>query len=152
MRVASRWRFRRRVAGILLNLCKANAGLHWHPIRRVARATRAAAVWVGRARAHIVHGLEPRESAPARIAKALLEEEGVLETVTALVWRVVKLLVTLARKWPWAHTVTAVAAYSAASRTRVSEPGDAPAPLAGLLEYIPTFSITVKGGLAQEWL
>ena len=52
--------------------------------------------------------------------KALLEEEGVLETAIALVWRAVKLLVLLARKWPWAHTVTAVAAYSAASRSQTT--------------------------------
>ena len=141
MRVAERWRFRRRAAGILLNLCKANAGLHWHPTRRGAeRAARTAAVLIGRARARVVHGLKPRDSVPARVVKALLEEEGVLETAIALVWRAVKLLVTLARKWPWAHTVTAVAAYSAASRTQARGPGGTPAPLAGLLEYVPTFA------------
>ena len=139
VRVANRWRFRRRAAGILLNLCKANAGLHWHPVRNVAsRATRTARIALRRARARIVHGLKPRDSAPARIAKALLEEEGVLETVTALVWRAAKLLVLLVRKWPWAHTVTAVAAYSAASRTKA--PGAGGPPEAGLLEYVPAFA------------
>ena len=87
-----------------------------------------------------MNGLKPRDSVPARVAKALLEEEGVLETVLALVCRALRLLATLVRKWPWAHTVTAVAAYSAASRTRVREPGSSPAPIAGLLEYIPTFA------------
>ena len=87
-----------------------------------------------------MHGLKPRDSAPARVAKALLEEEGVLETVTALVWRAAKLLVLLVRKWPWAHTVTAVAAYSAASRNQATGGGGTPAPLAGLLEYVPTFA------------
>ena len=142
VRVANRWRFRRRAAGILLNLCKANAGLHWHPVRNVAsRATGTAAVALGRARARIVHGLKPRDSAPARIAKALLEEEGVLETVTALVWRAANLLALLASKWPWAHTVTAVAAYSAAAcRNHPSGGGTPPPTLAGLLEYVPSLA------------
>ena len=141
VRVANRWRLRRRAAGILLCLCKANAGLHWHPVRNVAsRATRTAAVALGRARARIVRGLKPRDSAPARVARALLEEEGVLETVTALVWRAAKLLVLLVRKWPWAHTVTAVAAYSAASRSQATGGGVPSVPLAGLLEYVPTFA------------
>ena len=51
------------------------------------------------------------ERARAKMGKALLEEEGVLETAIALVWRVVKLLVLLVRKWPWAHTATAAAVY-----------------------------------------
>ena len=84
--------------------------------------------------------LKPKDSATARVVKALLEEEGVLETATALVWRAVKLLVLLARKWPWAHTVTAVAAYSAASRSATAEGGVPPVHLAGLLEYVPAFA------------
>ena len=141
MRVAERWRFRRRAAGILLNLCKANAGLHWHPHRRAAETVaRTASYLIGRARERAVHGLKPRDSFPARVIKALLEEEGVLETTTALVWRAVKLFAALVRKWPWAHTVTAVAAYSAASRSQERERGSVPAQLAGLLEYVPTFA------------
>ena len=153
VRVANRWRFRGRAAGILLNLCKAISGLHWHPVRNVAsRATRTAAIALGRARARIVHGLKPRVSAPARIAKALLEEEGVLETVTAVVWRAAKLLVLLVRKWPWAHTVTAVAAYSAASRTQAPGTGGTPAQLAGLLEYVPAFARNFSViAIAPEW-
>ena len=100
-----------------------------------------------------MHGLEPRDSVPARIAKALLEEEGVLETVLALVCRALRLLATLAHKWPWAHTVTAVAAYSAASRTRGREPGSSPAPIAGLLEYFPTFARNFTVAVVtSEWL
>ena len=100
-----------------------------------------------------MHGLKPRDSIPARIAKALLEEDGVLETVLALVCRALRLLATLARKWPWGHTVTAVAAYSAASRSRGRESASSPAPIAGLLEYIPTFArnFTVIA-IAPEWL
>ncbi len=152
VRVASRWRFRRRAAGILLNLCKANAGLHWHRVRSVAgRATRTAKIALRRARARIVHGLKPKDSTPARVARALLEEEGVLETVTALVWRATKLLVLLVRKWPWAHTVTAVAAYSAASRSQTTA-GGPPAQLAGLLEYVPAFARNFSVvAITPEW-
>ena len=141
MRVSNRWRFRRRAAGILLNLCKANAGLHWHPIRRVGqRAVRTAAILAGWARARVVHGLRPKDSFPARIATALLEEEGVLEACTKVLFRVIRFICALVRKWPWAHTATAVAAYTAASRTQARGPGGTPAPLAGLLEYVPTFA------------
>ena len=154
MRVASRWRFRRRVAGILLNLCKANSGLHWNPTRRVARATRAVTRQVGRARAHVVHRLQQRDSVPARIIRTLLEEEGILESVTALVLRVVKVTITLVRKWPWAHTATAFAAYAAARRSPVGEVGEVPARIAGLLaaplaKITHNFTVTA---VAQEWI
>ena len=100
-----------------------------------------------------MHGLKPKDSIPARISQALLEEEGVLETVLTLVCRALRLFATLVRKWPWAHTVTAVAAYSAASRTRGREPGSSPAPIAGLLEYIPTFARNFTVAVvAPEWL
>ena len=124
-----------------MNLCKANAGLHWHQARSIAsRAARKARVAVRQARARIVRKLKPKDSATARVIKALLEEEGVLETATALLWRAVKLLVLLARKWPWAHTVTAVAAYSAARRSTTAGGGVPPVHLAGLLEYVPTLA------------
>ena len=100
-----------------------------------------------------MHGLGPRDSLPARIARALLEEDGVLETAVALVCRTLRLLATLAGKWPWGHTVTAVAAYAAASRARGSGPESSPAPIAGLLEYLPTFARNFTVAiLAQETL
>ena len=131
-----------------MNLCKLNARLRWHrsrsriPLTRqfVRSATRNVAVTLGRARARVVRKLKPEDSATARVIKALLEEEGVLETATALLWRAVKLLVLLARKWPWAHTVTAVAAYSAASRSHTPRGRVPPTTLAGLLEYVPTLA------------
>ena len=100
-----------------------------------------------------MHGLKPRDSLAARIAKALLEEDGVLETAIALVCRTLRLLATLAGKWPWGHTVTAVAAYTAARRSRGSGPESSPAPIAGLLEYLPTFARNFTVAiLAQETL
>ena len=130
VRVAARWRFRRAAAGLLLNLCKANARLHWHPTKwqRVYSRWRVAS-----ARAATRH--QHKSSLWARAFGALLEQERVIENLVAGVFRLACLL---ASRWPWSHTATAVVVWAATSRA--TPPGDrrSPTVLAGLLDYVPT--------------
>ena len=130
VRVAARWRFRRASAGLLLNLCKANARLHWHPTKwqRVYTRWRAAS-------SRIASRHQRKSSLWARAVGALLEQERVIENLVAGVFRLACLL---ASRWPWSHTATAVVVWAATSRA--TPPGDrrSPTVLAGLLDYVPT--------------
>ena len=74
----------------------------------------------------------------ARVFKALLEQERVVEKLVAGVFRAAQLLFTLVGKWPWTHTATAVVVWAATSRA--TPPGDrrSSTALAGLLDYVPT--------------
>ena len=133
VRVAARWRFRRASAGLLLNLCKANARLHWHPTKwqRVYTRWRAAS-------SRIASRHQRKSSLWARAVGALLEQERVIENLAAGVFRVAQLLCLLVSRWPWSHTATAVVVWAATSRA--TPPGDrrSPTVLAGLLDYVPT--------------
>ena len=118
-RVAQRWRFRRRIAGILLDLCKGVSSLRWsagplgEPSRtqrqtRVRRVTREASVF-------------------SRVFRTILEEDGTVEQALRRLLAAFRLVSRVARAWPWGHTVTAVFAWSVATRTRSGvNPGTEP--------------------------
>ena len=132
VRVAARWRFRRAAAGLLLNLCKANARLHWHPTKwqRVYSRWRAAS-------SRIASRQQRKSSLWARAVGALLEQERAIENLVAGVFRVAQLLCLLVSKWPWSHTATAVVVWAATSRAAPGERRSSTV-LAGLLDYVPT--------------
>ena len=131
-RVAQRWRFRRRIAGILLDLCKGVSSLHWsaNPLGEPSRK---------RAPSHLRK--RPSEaSVTSRVVRTILEEDGTVEQALRRLLAAFRLVSRVARAWPWGHTVTAVFPWNFAARTRNGvNPGAEPSSFdpRTTLEFLP---------------
>ena len=128
-RVAQRWRFRRRIAGILLDLCKGVSALRWSagPLGGHSRT---------RAQSRVRRG--PSEvSVVSRVCRTILEEDGSVEQVLRRLLAAFRLVSRVARAWPWGHTATAVSAWFVATRTSLSASSGTHVVPKTALSYLP---------------
>ena len=128
-RVAQRWRFRRRIAGILLDLCKGVSSLRWSagPLGEPSRTRAPSRVRRGTSEASVA----------SRVFRTILEEDGTVEQALRRLLAAFRLVSRVARAWPWWHTATAASAWFVATRTSLSaSTGTLVVPKAAL-SYLP---------------
>ena len=128
-RVAQRWRFRRRIAGILLDLCKGVSSLRWSagPLGEPSRTQRQTRV----------RRVTREASVTLRVLRTILEEDGTVEQALRRLLAAFRLVSRVARAWPWGHTATAASTWYFATRTSLSASGGAANAPKAALSYIP---------------
>ena len=128
-RVAQRWRFRRRIAGILLDLCKGVSSLRWSagPLGEPSRTQRQTRVRRGTREASVT----------LRVFRTILEEDGTVEQALRRLLAAFRLVSRVTRAWPWGHTATAASAWYVATRTSLGASKGAQVVPQAALNYIP---------------